>query len=233
LQQELDAEARGNQAYEAYRAQGRMKNGRRFGGPPKPYQPSASPLGQVNLTDPDSHLMKTTRSFVQGYNAQAAVNEQQIVLAAEICTEPVDFSSLAPLITATWRELEHAGIAARPEVAVADAGFWNERQMDELAGDGIPVLVPPDSRTRKDERPGWTGGRYSWMRRLLATEHGNELYRKRAQSIEPVFGHTKHNRQFTHFHRRGRAAVRTEWRLLMATHNLTKLHKHQIATARP
>jgi transposase len=232
LQQELDAEARGNQAYEAYRAQGRMKNGRRFGGPPKPYQPSASPLGQVNLTDPDSHLMKTARSFVQGYNAQAAVNEQQIVLAAEICTEPVDFSSLAPLITATLRELEHAGIAARPEVAVADAGFWNERQMDELAGDGIPVLVPPDSRTRKDERPGWTGGRYSWMRRLLATEHGNELYRKRAQSIEPVFGHTKHNRQFTHFHRRGRAAVRTEWRLLMATHNLTKLHKHQIATAR-
>ena len=30
--------------------------------------------------------------------------------------------------------------------------------------------------------------------------------------------------------RRGRTAVRTEWRLLMATHNLTKLHRHQIAT---
>jgi len=233
LQQELHAEARGNTAYEAYRAQGRMKNGRRFGGPPKPYQPPASPPGQVNLTDPDSHLMKTTRSFVQGYNAQAAVNEQQIVLAAEISTEPVDFSSLGPMITATLRELEQAGLTNKPEVAVADAGFWNERQMDELAGAGIPVLIPPDSRTRKGERPGWTGGRYSWMRRLLATEHGSELYRKRAQSIEPVFGHTKHNRQFTHFHRRGRAAVRTEWRLLMATHNLTKLHKHQIATAGP
>ena len=48
--------------------------------------------------------------------------------------------------------------------------------------------------------------------------------------IEPVFGHTKHNRQFNRFHRRGRTAVRTEWRLLMATHNLTKLRNHQIAT---
>ena len=50
------------------------------------------------------------------------------------------------------------------------------------------------------------------------------------EMIEPVFGHTKHNRLITRFHRRGRAAVRTEWRLLMATHNLTKLHRHQLAT---
>ena len=48
--------------------------------------------------------------------------------------------------------------------------------------------------------------------------------------IEPVFGHTKHNRGCGRFHRRGRVAVRTEWRLLMAAHNLTKLHRHQIAT---
>jgi len=45
-----------------------------------------------------------------------------------------------------------------------------------------------------------------------------------------VFGHSKHNRLITRFHRRGRAAVRTEWRLLMATHNLIKLHRHQLAT---
>jgi len=71
------------------------------------------------------------------------------------------------------------------------------------------------------------------MRRLLTTDLGAGLYRKRRHSIEPVFGHTKHNRQFTHFHRRGRTAVRTEWRLLMATHNLAKLHTHQIAIAGP
>ncbi len=70
------------------------------------------------------------------------------------------------------------------------------------------------------------------MRWLLNTDRGRELYRQRGQSIEPTFGHTKHNRHFTHFHRRGRTAVRTEWRLLMLTHNLTKLHSHQIAAQR-
>jgi hypothetical protein len=105
--------------------------------------------------------------------------------------------------------------------------------MDELATQGIAALIPPDAGKRKGERPGWTGGRYSWMRRLLETDTGGGLYRKRSQTIEPVFGNTKHNRQFTMFHRRGRAAVRTEWRLLMMTHNLTKLHNHQIATAGP
>jgi hypothetical protein len=209
-----------------------MKDGRRFGGPPKPYQPPVAPEGKVNLTDPDSHLMKGNRLFVQGYNAQAVVTENQIVLAAEISTEPIDFSQLAPMITATNRELEDAGVPDTPEVAVADAGYWNERHMDDLAAQGIAVLIPPDSGKRRGERPGWTGGRYTWMRRLLATDLGNEQYRKRSETIEPVFGHTKHNRQFTQFHRRGRAAVRTEWRLLMMTHNLTKLHNHQIARQR-
>lgn len=97
--------------------------------------------------------------FVQGYNAQAVVNEHQIVLAAEICTEPVDPSSLAPMMSATQREFEQAGIANTPVVAVADAGFWNERQMDDLAADGIAVLIAPDSSKRKGERRGWSGGR--------------------------------------------------------------------------
>ena len=68
------------------------------------------------------------------------------------------------------------------------------------------------------------------MRAVLATPLGERLYRKRQPTIEPVFAHTKHNRKFDQFHRRGRAAVLTEWRLMMATHNLTKLHRHQIAT---
>jgi hypothetical protein len=82
------------------------------------------------------------------------------------------------------------------------------------------VLIPPDSAGRSEPRPGWTGGRYALMRNVLASEQGKGLYRKRIQMIEPVFAHTKHNRLITRFHRRGRVAVRTEWRLLMATHNL-------------
>ena len=135
--------------------------------------------------------------FVQGYNAQAVVDHNQIVIAAEVSTEPVDFSALEPLIRAASRELEQANISSRPRVAIADAGFWNEQQIDKLAADGIAVLVPPESGKRKGQRPGWSGGRYSWMRGLLSSDHGRELYRQRRQVIEPVFGHTKHNRKFT------------------------------------
>jgi hypothetical protein len=71
------------------------------------------------------------------------------------------------------------------------------------------------------------------MRYVLATELGERLYRQRKQTVEPVFGHTKHNRGFTRFHRSGRSAMRTEWRLIAATHNLTKLHRHQLAAAGP
>jgi transposase len=234
LEDELAAEQRGNAAYEHYRATGRTSDGRRFGKPPKPYRPPESPAGEVNLTDPDSRLMKAFRSYVQGYNAQAAVNEHQIVLAAEISVETGDFSHLEPMVTATLRELEQAGVTATPRVALADAGFWNEQHMDQVTADhGIEVLIPPDSSKRDGPRRGWTGGRYDWMRSVLATELGTELYRKRKQTVEPTFGHTKHNRRFERFHRRGRSAVRTEWRLIMMTHNLTKLHNHQLATIGP
>jgi len=65
------------------------------------------------------------------------------------------------------------------------------------------------------------------MRRVLATEHGQALYRQRQHLIESLFGNTKHNRGLRQSHRKGRAAVRTEWRLITATHNRLKLHKHQ------
>jgi len=233
LEDELAAKLRGNDAYEHYRRTGRMKNGRRFGPQPNPYQPPESPEGEVNLTDPDSRLMKGFRSYLQGYNAQAAVNEDGIALAGEITLETGDFSHLAPMVEATLRELGDAGVSGKPQVALADAGFWNEQHMDQVTGKhGIEVLVAPDSSKRSAPRPGWVGGRYDWMRAVLATELGDQLYRKRKQIVEPVFGHTKHNRGFERFHRRGRSAVRTEWRLILMTHNLTKLHRHHRAPAR-
>jgi hypothetical protein len=197
LENDLDAERRGNEAYEAYRAQGRMKDGRRFGGPPKPYQPPEMPDGKVNVTDPDSRPLKLTRTrgYAQGYNAQAVVDEGQIVLAAEITNSTVDWSQLDPMLTATIAELEQAGVSGRPDVALADSQYWNEEHMDEvIANKHVQVLIPPDSGLREKPRPGWTGGRYTWMRYVLATALGEQLYRKRTQMIEPVFGHTKHNR---------------------------------------
>ena len=104
--------------------------------------------------------------------------------------------------------------------------------MDHLAAQGIPLLIPPDAGKRKTARPGWDGGRYTWMRYLLATENGHRLYRKRQGTVEPVFGQTVFNRKLTRFHRRGHAAVHSEWRLITATHNLLKLHSHRVATRR-
>jgi len=186
----------------------------------------------VNTTDPDSRSIPVGFGFVQGYNAQAAVNERQIVLAAEITNTSTDFSQLDPMVTSRLQELERIVVSQLPEEIAADAGYWNEQHMDEVvANKHIPVLIPPDKGSRGTPRRGWTGGRYAWMRNVLATEHGRQLYRKRAHTVEPLFGNTKHNRGVHRFHRRGRIKVRTEWRLLMMTHNLTKIHRHQLAAA--
>jgi hypothetical protein len=232
LAAELDVERRANEAYEHYRATARDRLGRRPGGRAEPHRPPDVPAGKVNTTDPDSRPIPIGFGFVQGYNAQAAVNEQQIVLAAEITNSSTDFSQLDPMVTATLAELERVGVSERPEAVAADAGYWNEQQMDEVvAHKHIPVLVAPDKGTRGTPKRWLRSGRASWMRSVLATEHGQQRYRKRKQTVEPLFGDTKHNSGFSRFHRRGRIKVRLEWRLLMMTHNLTKLHRHRLAAA--
>jgi|SRR5215207_926092 len=231
LEENLEVERRANAAYEAYRARGVMKDGRRFGRPPKPYQPPDKPAGKINLTDPDSRNVKTARGWVQGYNAQAATNERQIVIAAEVTIDSPDFGHLEPMVTTTEAELAAAGVTESLEVVLADAGYWHQAQMERIVGRGTVVLIPPDAGKRKGARPGWDGGLYAFMRRALETERGGELYRKRKGMIEPVFGHTKFNRRIDRFQRRGRSAARSEWRLITATHNLLKLHRHAIAAA--
>jgi hypothetical protein len=208
-----------------------MKDGRRFGRPPDPYRPPATPQGKINLTDPDSRNVKTPRGWVQGYNAQAVCTEDQIVIAADVTVDSPDFGHLEPMVSATERELAAAGIDERPRVVLADAGYWHQAQMDRLVNRAIGVLIPPDAGKRRGARPGWDGGLYDFMRRLLATDFGGELYAKRQGMIEPIFADTKFNRRIDRFLRRGRSACRSEWRLITATHNLLKLHRHQNAAA--
>src|SRR5215212_2105703 len=231
LEEELEVECRANAAYEAYRARGRMKDGRRFGRPPDPYVPPSTPAGKINVTDPDSRNVKTARGWVQGYNAQAVCTERQIVIAAEVTVDSPDFGHLEPMITAAERELHAAGVTEAPKVVVADAGYWHHDQMDAIVSRGTKVLIPPDAGKRKGARPGWDGGRYAFMRRVLDTDTGRDLYSKRQGMIEPVFANTRFNRRVDRFLRRGRAACRSEWRLITATHNLLNLHTLQTAPA--
>ena len=232
LEEQLAVEVQANAAYEAWRARGVMSDGRRFGVRPNPYTPPSSPEGSMNITDPDSRVMRTKgQPTIQGYNAQAAVTENQIIVAAEITTASPDFGHLEPVFDAALRDLELAGVSERPGVVVADAGYWHKRQMEKIVANGTQVLVPPDSDLKEKPRAGWTGGLYDHMRRVLKTELGHAIYRQRKQTIEPVFGHTKHNRRIDRFQRRGRAAALSEWRLIAATHNLGKLHRHRTAPA--
>jgi transposase len=234
LEEQRQAEARANAAFDHHRTVGRDSKGRRLGASYRAtsYTPSDTPQGTINTTDPDSRLQKTMKGWIQGYNAQAAVNQHQVFLAADVMVASPDFGHLEPVLDATRSELSRAGVDEPPGVVVADAGYWHQQQMERAMADGVTVLITPDSRTRKGSRRyGWEGGLYAFMRAVINSEAGGALYKLRAQLIEPAFGNTKHNRQLARFHRRGRAACRTEWRLITATHNLLKLHKHQLAAA--
>jgi hypothetical protein len=209
-----------------------MRNGRRFGAPPHAYEPPLVPEGKINTTDPDSGVMiQKGQPPMQGYNAQAAVSTDQIIIAAEIATTAPDYGRLGPVVDAARHELRQAGVTETPATVLADAGYWHAQQMERIVAEGMQVLIPPDSGLRADPRPGWEGGPYALMRRVLSSDHGRSLYRKRMQSIEPVFGQIKANRRIDRFQRRGRGAVRSEWRLIAASHNLLKLHSHWIAPA--
>jgi hypothetical protein len=115
------------EAYEYHRATGVSKDGRRFGAGPNPYVAPELPPRKINVTDLDSRNVKTPRSYTQGYNVQAVVNEQQIVLAAEVTLSSPVIGHLEPMLSATRRELEQVGVSDTPGVALADSGYWHEQ----------------------------------------------------------------------------------------------------------
>ena len=181
------------------------------------------------MTDPDSKNLKTPRGYMQGYNVQAAVNEAQIVVAAEITSASPDFGQLAPMVEAAQRELAAAGVTDTPGVIVADAGYWHHGQIEQISAQGIPVLVPPDADKRRGTRPGWeavpTRSCAGSLKAGSAKRSTEDARDRRADVREHEVQPRLHR-----FARRGRAACRSEWRLIAATHNLVKLHSALQAT---
>jgi hypothetical protein len=232
LEENHRVELAAHKAYDRWRATARDTKGRVLKGNSKPFTAPELPDGVINLSDPDSRVMRTKGSPPrQAYNAQTAVNEKQIILAAEITVDPPDFGHLEPTLDTTLAHLQRHRVSEPPGVVVADAGYWHTRQIEAIEQRGIEVLIPPDSGVRDGTRPGWENGLYQRMRDTLRTDRGRELYAKRKITVEPVYGQIKHNRHIDRFMRRGRAAVQSEWRLITATHNLLKLHSHWLATA--
>lgn len=201
------------------------------GRPPKPTSPPTRPEGEINLTDPDSKAMHSPHGYLQGYNAQALTNESQIVIAAEVLTEGNDLAALAPMVELAAAELQRAGSPERPGVVLADAGYWSAEQIDRVRHTEAIPLIAVDGNPRAGPRSARRDGPYEFMRRALRSPAGAALYPKRQWMIEPVFADIKFNRRAGRFRRRGLRAVRSEWRLLTATHNLLKLHRHHLALA--
>jgi len=132
LEEELDRDRRSNEAYEHYRATARDKRGRRLSRPPDPWTPSTLPEGKVNLTDPDSKQIKTNAGFgwVQGYNAQAVVGEDQIVIAAE---DHQQHRGLRAAVAAGHCRPSRAGEGGRDRLA---RGRGRRRRLLERGTDG-------------------------------------------------------------------------------------------------
>jgi transposase len=219
-----------NEAYERWRATERDTLGRVLKGNSKPYVPPELPEGTINLSDPDSRVMRTQGTPPrQSYNAQTAVNDRQIILAAEVNVDAPDFGHLEPMLDTTLGQLQRDGVSEVPKAVIADAGYWHTAQIQSITERGIEVLAPPDGNMREGKRPGWENGLYELMRRKLSSDRGRRLYAQRKISVEPVYGQIKYNRRIDRFMRRGRAAAQSEWRLVAATHNMLKLHSHWIA----
>jgi transposase len=232
LVEDWQMEHQANRDYEAWRARGIAADGSRRMAPgtTKPHEPPPKPDGKINTTDPDARRMKFGRNFIPAYNAQTVTTEAQIVVAADVTTEGADFEQLEPMVAAAARELEDAGVNDQPEVVLADAGYWSNSHIDTLRERGMTPIVAPDT-TRSRPRKTRLGGPYDFMRRVMATEKGDDLYKRRQCMVEPVFAQIKTNRRIERFKRRGLAAVRSEWRFIVATHNLLKLHRHTLRVA--
>ena len=184
---------------------------------------------QTNFTDPESRIMKTPEGFQQCYNAQAAVDaESQVVVACDVTNQSPDVQQLRPMIEAV-----HVLNGSYPAELTADAGYASEANFAALAEANVHAVIalrryhhdePPDA----DPAAARSTNRWphrNEMRRRLLTAEGKDLYKKRKQTVEPVFGQIKGARGFRQFLRRGRAAVRAEWALLCTVHNLLKLQQ--------
>lgn len=189
---------------------------------------------QINFTDPESRIMKdsTTKGFIQGYNAQAAVDaSSQIIVAADVTIQANDKEQLEPMLAQVTENC-----TAAPKELSADAGYYSEEHVAHVQEKGVHPLIPPGNTRHTDAKPASLRGRIpkhlsvkERMERLLRTRKGKKAYAKRKETVEPVFGQIKEARRFRQFLLRGLDKVKGEWQLICLTHNLLKLYRWRLA----
>ena len=228
---EAEAEAKARAAAEDKRkAEGGKKTGAsaslKAGKPATP--PKAEPDGkaQRNFTDPESRILKTRDGYIQGYNAQAAVDgEDQVIVAHTLTNSSSDQAQLAPLLDRT-----RANLGRNPDEVSADAGDCsaaNLRTVKRRRIDGYIATGRQKHGTRSAtaKRLLAPGSLIAKMSTKLKRAGYRSRYRLRKQIVEPVFGQIKQARGFRQFLLRGIVKVSAEWALICTAHNLVKLAK--------
>jgi transposase len=186
---------------------------------------------QRNFTDPDSRIMLdgATKAFTQAYNAQAAVDcDSQVIVSADVTQQANDKQQLVPML-----EQIEENLGEIPDRVLADVGYFSEEAVRSVA-DGFTEPFVPCKRVKHDDPPqpsprGRIPDNLSVVDRALRrlkTKAGQQIYSKRKETIEPVFGQIKENRGIRGFLLRGLAAVKAEWNLICLTHNVLKLWGH-------
>ena len=213
----LEAEAKA-QAEEKARQPKKHRGGRKPKTPPGTPKASA----QRNFTDPESRIMKAKDGFIQGYNAQAAVDSTDQVIVAKGVTEcAADSGQLVPLVDAI-----EANTRRKPRELSADTGYCSEANLEALEERRIRGYIATGRQKHpaggEDKRK---GPRVEAMRQRLKRGGRRSRYRLRKQVVEPVFGQIKQARGFRQFLMRGIDKVRGEWALLCTVHNILKLQK--------
>jgi hypothetical protein len=219
LEAEAAAAAKAERAAEEKR---KAENRKRSGPVPRPPSKEPDPKAQRNFTDPDSRVLLTKDGFIQGYNAQAAVDgTKQIIVAHGLTQSMSDCPQLVPLVDAV-----RANLRRKPREISADAGYCSEANLLALATRKIRAYVATGRAKHPAETTRKVGGAMTQtMRQKLKRAGYRSRYRLRKQIVEPVFGQIKQARGFRQFLLRGLEAVKAEWALICTAHNITKLAK--------
>jgi transposase len=233
LEAEHAARVAAHEARLARRAERRKRTGKNPPGPrPKAPDPAKLKQAKRNITDPDSRIMNARGAHLQAFNAQALVGAGRVIIAADITQSPNDSNQLLPMLELAHSNLEQVGRDEKIKCVLADGGYWNHDDIATVRRAKTVVVVPTgDPHNTKRKQQPRQGPEADRINKILATQAGKRLYRRRAELVEPVFAHTKHTRGITRFSRRGLTAVRAEWRLIAATHNLLKLFRHAAQAA--
>jgi len=178
---------------------------------------------QRNFTDGDSRIMVRNGVFVQAYNAQAAVSEDQIIVAHGVTNAPTDAEHLVPMME---RVAQNIGKPAA--ILTADTGYLSESNVTYCAKTGIDAYIA----VRKSDAEKLVGVPDTpklithWdMHQKVSSAWGRPIYAMRKILVEPVFGQIKAAMGFRRFSLRGLRKVDSEWGIVCLCHNLLKLFR--------